>query len=51
MRSTPSAPRARQTPIRTLEREAGMLGYEVTLIQEGPHYDYLARLSRPAYEN
>jgi len=35
----------------TLQREASMLGFEVTLIQEGPHYDYLARLSRPAYEN
>lgn len=30
----------------TLEREAGLLGYQVTLVREGPHYDYLARLSR-----
>jgi SAM-dependent methyltransferase len=35
----------------TLKREAGMLGFEVTLVREGPHYDYLACLSRPAYEN
>ena len=34
----------------TLEREAGRLGYETTLVREGPHYDYLARLTRPAYQ-
>jgi SAM-dependent methyltransferase len=37
--------------LRTLKQEAGMLGFEATLVQEGPHYDYLVRLSRPAYEN
>ena len=31
---------------RTLEREARKLGYDMTLVREGPHYDYLARLSR-----
>lgn len=36
---------------RTLRQEAELLGFEVELVQEGPHYDYLARLSRPAYEN
>ena len=36
---------------RTLQQEAAQLGYEVALLQEGAHYDYLARLSRPAYEN
>ena len=35
---------------RTLEQEAGLLGYEVALVREGPHYDYLARLQRPAYQ-
>ena len=35
----------------TLQEEAGRLGFEVTLVEEGPHYDYLARLSRPAYQN
>ena len=35
---------------RTLEREAQKLGYEVTMVEEGPHYDYLARLKSPAYE-
>ena len=35
----------------TLEREAGRLGYEATLVREGPHYDYLARLTRQAYQN
>ncbi len=35
----------------TLKRVAGRLGFETTLLQEGPHYDYLARLSRPAYHS
>jgi SAM-dependent methyltransferase len=35
----------------TLQREAGLLGYQANLVREGPHYDYLTRLSRPAYEN
>jgi SAM-dependent methyltransferase len=30
----------------TLGREATRLGYETTLLESGPHYDYLARLSR-----
>jgi len=34
----------------TLEQEARLLGYKATLVQEGPHYDYLARLSLAAYE-
>lgn len=35
---------------RTLEKVAGPLGYEVELAEEGPHFDYLARLWPKAYQ-
>lgn len=36
---------------RTLEEEAALAGLETELLETGAHFDYLARLSRPAYEN
>lgn len=35
---------------RTLDKVAGPLGYQVDLVAEGPHYNYLARLSPRAYQ-
>jgi len=36
---------------RTLEKEASQLGYHMELLEMGDHYDYLARLTRQAYQN